>query len=273
MTNHDFTTWCNRATSLIRFGPDRDAVRQELQAHLDDRYEDLLSQGFSEEEASEKTLEAMGDARDIAMDLALLHRPFWAYVLKYSRIFLIVVLCISLIPINLYIRNIRYEEALQTDFDVFDADSYGGDTGRTLLHLSQPDASFTVDGNTFRATDVALYTSDSEYYGEDSAFLHIRIRRSSWIPTSAYMKYNHRLGIGLGFYVVDSLGNRYNFYVHDDHGYGATANRAKSGIFGCDMSLWINGFQGRDADWIDICYDRDGRSESMRIYLTGGVEE
>ena len=139
--------------------------------------------------------------------------------------------------------------------------------------VSDRSISVTI-GNTFRVTDMALYTSDSSYYGEDSAFLHIRMQRSSWLPAVQYMQYNHQLGYGgIAFYAEDSLGNHYDLYHRNTNGYASTFKQIQGGIFTCNINLWINDFQGIDADWIDICYQRDGYSESMRIYLTGGADK
>jgi hypothetical protein len=42
-----------------------------------------------------------------------------------------------------------------------------------------------------------------------------------------------------------------------------------SGIFRQTHECWINDFPA-DAKWVEFCYERDGRSFSLRIDLTGG---
>ena len=37
-----FNQWCRNATRLIRFGPDKEAVAQELRGHMEDHYDALI---------------------------------------------------------------------------------------------------------------------------------------------------------------------------------------------------------------------------------------
>ena len=61
MKNWKLTNWCNVAVHKIRYGPDREAVFLELKQHLDERSDSFLAKGLSKTEATEKTLEVMGD--------------------------------------------------------------------------------------------------------------------------------------------------------------------------------------------------------------------
>lgn len=80
--------WLNAATAKIRFGPDRKAVRQELNAHLEDAIERRSACGQSEDEAEAAALAAMGDPNEIAEELGRLHRPWWGYLWRASQIVL-----------------------------------------------------------------------------------------------------------------------------------------------------------------------------------------
>ena len=55
--------WLDEAVKGIRFGPDRAAVRAELEAHLEDKQADLrrIFPDMTAEEAETRTLEDMGD--------------------------------------------------------------------------------------------------------------------------------------------------------------------------------------------------------------------
>ena len=57
-------TWLSVATSGIRFGPDREAVRAELQQHIEDKAAGLMRSfpDMEEREAGERALNSMGDA-------------------------------------------------------------------------------------------------------------------------------------------------------------------------------------------------------------------
>ena len=74
--------WLDTATEKIRFGPDRKVVRQELEAHLEDLRE---SSGLEKEAA----LQAMGNPKEIAMELGRLHKPWLGYLWRVSQVMVI----------------------------------------------------------------------------------------------------------------------------------------------------------------------------------------
>lgn len=80
-------TWLNVATSGIRFGPDRNAVRAELQEHIEDKTLDLLRifPDMSEEAAGERALASMGDAWELKKELARVHRPWLGYLWRVTQ--------------------------------------------------------------------------------------------------------------------------------------------------------------------------------------------
>ena len=71
--------WLDTATAKIRFRPDREAVRRELEAHM----EDLREASGLETEAA---LRAMGDPAEIAEELGRLHRPWLGYLWRISQL-------------------------------------------------------------------------------------------------------------------------------------------------------------------------------------------
>lgn len=83
----DIKIWLDTAVRLIRFGPDRLAVREELAAHLEDKIAgDLrLFPGMTEEEAQKRALEEMGDAAEIGRALGKIHKPWLGYLWNFSR--------------------------------------------------------------------------------------------------------------------------------------------------------------------------------------------
>lgn len=262
----NFRAWCQKATSLIKFSPDRRVVEAELRQHLDDSYESLLEKGLSQEEASAKTLDAMGDPLDIAPQLAAIHRPFWGYFLRACRIVFIILLCLCIIYGWDYQKQIDFSPSYLQNVNIYSPDAYGGDTGRTLLHLSQPNTSFSTDGSTFTLTDAAVFTKVQENTGEENTQLFVLIRQDSLLPYQERATNVLDLPITAWFVVKDDLGNEYPFYS----GGGWRTRAIKRGIFSCVYECWINDFPP-EASWAEICYERDGRSYALRIDLTGGA--
>lgn len=264
--------WCEKATCRISFGPDRRKVTDELMGHLEDRRDALMAQGMDERTATDQALEAMGDAKQIAPQLGALHKPFWGYALQVSKILLIILLCLSLNPIRKYVNNLYLDGPVSyLKFDVFDPASYGGDTGRTLLHLSKPEFSFSSDGSRFTLTDACVFSQDSEYYGPDFTQLYVRIEQTSLLPQTEHKEYFPHFQIASYFTAKDSLGNEYPCYWDGTGGDAPffIAGGAQTGVFTYTHECWINQFPS-EAEWVDICYERDGRSFSLRVYLTGG---
>lgn len=78
--NEAAVSWLDTAVGGIRFGPDRAAVREELEAHMEDKAADLqrIFPGISREEAEERALSEMGDPAEIGKELARVHKPWRA---------------------------------------------------------------------------------------------------------------------------------------------------------------------------------------------------
>ena len=80
--NEAAVSWLDTAVSGIRFGPDRAAVREELEAHMEDKTADFqrIFPGISREEAEERALSEMGDPAEIGKELARVHKPWLGWL-------------------------------------------------------------------------------------------------------------------------------------------------------------------------------------------------
>lgn len=276
MINGKFDRWCCSATLLIRFGPDRETVAQELFDHMEDHYNTLVAKGLSHEEATDAVIAAMGDDKEVSRQLAAVHRPFWGYFLRVTRIAVAVLLCLCLFTVWDYFSGLKFGVKNYRDFEIFDAASYGGNTGRTLLHLSEPGCAFSSDGNTFTLTDAAVFTET--YQGEENTRFYFRVEQFSWTPWSVQKYYfgifpTHST-ISSQIYAVDSLGNIYDSFHarNEDDPYYIVPSGGQTGVFTYTHECWINEFDS-DAQWVEICYSRDGRDFRLKVFLKGGTLE
>ena len=89
----DFQEWCSTATELVRFWPDRDAVRKELEAHYLGHYLDLRRLEYPQELAEQRALTAMGDAQEVGRALDRAHKPWLGWLWMVSR--WLVLLCLA----------------------------------------------------------------------------------------------------------------------------------------------------------------------------------
>lgn len=114
-------SWLSIATSGIRFGPDREAVRLELMEHMEDKAADLLRifPDMTEEEAQERALSEMGDAWELKKELAKVHKPWLGWLWRCTQVlvwgllavFLIAALGSALGSGGLEYQAYRWEEA------------------------------------------------------------------------------------------------------------------------------------------------------------------
>ena len=274
---YNFISWCKAATGEIRYGPDRKKVYLELMTHLVDRRQQLMEEGATQEDASEKALEAMGSAEDLAPQLAAIHKPFWGYTLRACVFVLAALLIVAFFPIRNYFLSREYDKTAHQSFMAYSADTYGEDSGKILHHISQPNVSFSSDGSTFTITDAVVYTMTSQTTGEPVTTLGFLVEQRSLLPWLEHQGYQGVLScfpITSWFYAVDNLGRRYDslYERSEDAGYINTYS-IRDGAFSCTIDCRISGFQLDGAQWVDICYERDGRSYTMRIQLTGGGAE
>ena len=77
------------------------------------------------------------------------------------------------------------------------------------------------------------------------------------------------------FYAVDSLGNRYQALNLSDLGTDERVlggNPHRSGLFSYSWDMWLTGWK-HGPEWIELRYDKAGRSVRLRADLKGGGAE
>ena len=232
-------------------------------AHMEDHRDALMEQGMSEREACEAVEKAMGDPFEVAKDLEAIHRPFWGYFLLATRIILVIALLMTLIPLNRYLQENGFSNAHFRGWDVYSVASYGGNTNRTLLHMSDHDSSFETDGYTYSVTKAVVFREE-EY---NRTTFQCRVKEFNPRPWATHSE------AGCWFWAEDSNG----IYYYSHYETAQDEDPRKPAIYGYvtmeglltnTYEFWINGFQG--AEWVKIRYTRDGRDETLFINLAGG---
>ena len=89
-----WSQWLDTATKPIRFGPDRRAIRAELEAHLEDKALDLqrIFPDLMPSQAWDQAAAGMGDPVQIGRELAKAHRPWPGYLWRCSQLVLLLTL-------------------------------------------------------------------------------------------------------------------------------------------------------------------------------------
>ena len=74
---------------------EREAIRAELDGHMEDRFESLRELGYDETEAEERTLAAMGDPAEVGRELNQQYTGWGFVLLSRAAVLLTVVLCVQ----------------------------------------------------------------------------------------------------------------------------------------------------------------------------------
>ena len=275
MNSNKFFGWCREAVSGIQYRPDRDTVHKELYGHLEDRYEAYLAQGMNPQEAEEQTLLAMGNASEIAPQLAAIHRPFWGYLLLISRGVLVLLTVLALVfMVQFLSENNLWKSSFAAvypfhNYDVYIDTSYQDQNEFSVrIKYLEPDCHAHTDGYIISATEAAWWKTTYTTNKEQEVF-YMRLDVTNPRPWAEQPQ-----AITM-FWAEDSLGNRYyNRYEHinSNQGYLGGGFR-RTGLFTYTFELYLDNFISQEAQWIDLRYNRDGRDVVLRIDLTGGVSQ
>ena len=269
LPKYKFKCWCEKAVSGIISPPDQRTVYQELMDHMEDRYDTLREQGLEDEIAQQQVVESMGDPWPIAKDLAQIHRPFWGYFLRATRVILVIVLVISLIPVGRYLWYKPYSQPMYPRFHFFE-DTYFEDEHGTVQRTlyTEPDKTITAGGYRLTLTKAAqhhLISSDAEIDEDDRFCFQFRVFNPvPWAGAPEFLYY---------LWAEDSLGNRYNGWMDESAAYGeprVIVNEFHTSPLTYTMNMYLSPFCSQEADWIALHYTRDGRDLTFYIDLTGG---
>lgn len=268
MDNWHFNKWCEKAVSGIVFPPDRWNVAMELRDHMQDHCADLMEQGYDEPTARDLTLKAMGDVDEIARQLAAIHRPFWGYFLRATRRILVLLLIITVIPFICFILKPTYSqpENLWYGYDPY-TDTHLSDEGAvsTRIMYGEPKQQFKSDGYTLELTRAAwIYTDFTDEAKVDMDLLCFQIEITNSLPWA------EEPDIRQWIWAQDSEGNTYAPWCSAVPGKHLLGQIYHSAPFTWTLEMLTNDFCSQNADWIDICYSRDGRQFRFRIDLPGG---
>lgn len=248
----DFDDWCYHAVAQIRFKPDRDAVFQELKNHLEDRYEDLLSQGNSPAMAQKLAMEAIGDPEEIAPQLGAIHKPWLGYIYRAVKWITIPLFLWTLFLLIAFTGSHIHSVISTANYDSLREEAEGG-------YYCKPNVSAKSDSYKFTVSEAAINSRG------DTLYFELQASYWPWLQEPA---------IAHDIWAVDSSGNHYackRDFMYDD----VPKVTYQGGFYSqgfCALNMEIRHFD-QTAEWIELHYDRDGRNIVLRIDLTGGETE
>ena len=231
---------------------------------------------MAEAEAEKAVVAAMGSFADTARQLEKLYPPIWGRLLLAARLVLLLAFLMAVTTVPNYLRNLHdqllpppTDKVYYGEEDRPSPDGYGLDQ-RT--YYTEPMSRDYADGYRFTLTKAAERRGswwNEEGDREDIYSLYLRIEvyhPGLWDERSEILR---------EFYAVDSLGNRYGADKLTDLGTDEKVlggNPHRSGLFSYNWDMWLAGYVP-GAEWIEVRYDKAGRSVRLRADLKGGGTE
>lgn len=255
--------WCFDATLGIRVSPDKELVAQEIYEHICDRMAGLIATGLDEDSAEQAVMEIMGKPLELNAPLGRLHRPFWTLALRWSHRIMVVLMVVTLLCYSIHYLDTTFFRNTIVEFDRAAPPALSGT--HNLLWQDKTNIAESAEGYRIRAYQTSLWHTASQD-GDEKLLLNIQIKITNPLPWS------ERPDFGAWIWAEDSLGNQYVSGGLDTPAKepAIQAVQYHTGPTSYILDLWIFQYISKDAQWLDLHYDRDGRDITLRIPLSGG---
>lgn len=184
--------FCDRVLAMVRHATteEKEAIRQELEAHMEDHAAALTEAGYSEEAAEERASAAMGNPEEIGAELNRTYPLGWLVLSRVSLI-VTVLLCATLLFSWPILGNVLY--SLQTRIAPESSpfaprDSYGyeqkvnirTEAGDDILRIYKIGLDVRADGET---GTVGLFTCNysKNFFGYTANSMNLRVETSATV--------------------------------------------------------------------------------------------
>lgn len=228
--------YLNKVISHVKFKYDRKEIKWELEEHMEDMYDDFISEGMSKEDAEKAVVDCMGDADEIGKELNEAHNRILGNVWRISRIIAIILILLSILPV--------FVTCLTVIFSLFSSYSYSYDKSRIISRVEV--------NQTEKLDDMYLKLEEVILYDNNCVELHYK----TWYqPFSSSIRWTFDISSDD---ITDDLGTEYNGY----------SGGSSAGIVS-KHNMVIGGFP-KDATKLIIDYDYCGRKMYFEVPLREG---
>ena len=257
MNSKKFFDWCRTAVSSIKHWPQRDKIHKELYDHLEDRYVAFREEGCDHEASEDKTIAIMGDAREVAKELAKNYKPLWPKLLVATRCGIAASLVFAIAVVLLFVP---VDDIMpMTHIDLMHK---GIATYKQSMEVSQ-----LANGYTMTVTRIAYepYRTDFSLdkvikIQENLLLLEMDVTHPQiWMYPPETLQ----------FWAKDNEGNLYPVGGYWDPKCGEEL-LAHTGLFKYTYQLEIDRIKAETLDWVELRTNYNGESLAWRIDLPGG---
>jgi len=139
-----FEVFCSNVCQFMprATGGEKQAITNELLAHMEDHYDAMVARGVPEVEAEERAVREMGDCEEIGTALNAALSPFWLWVQRIATFCLVFILIGAALPMIGSLMNV-YENI---DARFADADSVNRPNDKEIVYV-ESDIEFEVNGH------------------------------------------------------------------------------------------------------------------------------
>lgn len=95
----DWEKYLKEVLSHVKFKYDHNPIYVELSNHMEDRYEDFITNGMDKEQGQKEVITCMGDADILGEELNKVHSPLVGWIWLSLRNLLIILILINLFPV------------------------------------------------------------------------------------------------------------------------------------------------------------------------------
>lgn len=128
--------YLNIVRKEIKYIFDRDAIEKELNEHIQESILDLMSEGYSYEDAEMQAVYQMGDPKELGKQLNKEHHPLIGYLYSFTQ-FIIYLMIVPLIISSLYtlynISQIMFEHKTEGYVEIIELDYKVELAGHTFM--------------------------------------------------------------------------------------------------------------------------------------------
>ena len=162
--------YTNAVLSQLRrvTGDERESIRAELDAHMEDHICDLVDLGYDEQLAEERTLALMGDPVEVGKELSRVYTGWGWVLLSRAAVLLTVVLCVQALLGLGVLSDILWSIQARTAPDEIHSDY-------TAAATLRPDIRIPVGNDVLRVYRVSVGTRDGVRAAEVALTAYDRI--------------------------------------------------------------------------------------------------
>lgn len=257
--------WCREVIEKVRFKPDRDQIWDEMMAHIEDRCEVMLSNGYSEEEAEIRAVAAMGDPAEVGKQLDAVHKPWLGRLWIISKVLVILTLVLSLFLVWPTVR--RYREGVKDDAkEQYTVEFWMKDASPISRYAVNK--TMEIDGYRFTVDEVSWWRDEEAI----RLAVCVTVRSPIFQPKPAQYAAH---GVGMeAFYIVDDRGDRQAEWDDGDSDLPREIvsyyDAYKVGRPLTGSCIYVYRAQNWNPEWVELSFDFEGRTYSVRFPGPGG---